>query len=319
MHSKPIIAIYQSELDLVSRWVMDYPDLETGGDFFGFWTRHGDPVIQFVLGPAGNARRTGHSFYQDIDYLKRCGEVLNGRFGLEHIGAWHSHHRLGLSQPSAGDVTTMKNALRSQDLSRFLISICNITGPQSVSIGGFLFRRDARDDYEHCEWKVLKEESPIRQSLRSIGQAIFTSPQTGSSPEVLIDRATSHADASHASNEKAQFSESSYWRTSDGKQYLRNVYEKLRNNKDVENVEILQLDDARVALSFLHEGQGYEIRFPADFPNSAPEVVAKGDAGIVPTVVQKVFKPRHRERNIRRLITSLGVLDDGTILIIRRF
>ena len=85
--------IYQSELDLISRFVMDYPDIETGGDLFGFWTKEGNPVVQYVIGPGKNTTRTAHSFYQDIDYLKKCGNFLNSRFGLEHIGGWHSHHK----------------------------------------------------------------------------------------------------------------------------------------------------------------------------------------------------------------------------------
>jgi hypothetical protein len=40
--------IYQSELDYISRCVLDYPNIETGGDLFGFWTYSGFPVIQYA-------------------------------------------------------------------------------------------------------------------------------------------------------------------------------------------------------------------------------------------------------------------------------
>jgi len=45
--------------------------------------------------------------------------LLNGRFGLEHSGAW-TLIIVYPSHPSGGDVNTMKNALRSQDLRVFL-------------------------------------------------------------------------------------------------------------------------------------------------------------------------------------------------------
>src|SRR5882724_11160421 len=146
MNSRPHVQIYQGELQFISECVLQYPDLETGGDFFGFWSKDGNPVIQYVIGPGDQTTRTGASFFQDIEYLRTCGEALNRLFGLEHIGAWHSHHQLGLLQPSAGDVRTMTNAL-NQQTSRFLISICNIEDSSSVSVGCFLFNRDSGADF----------------------------------------------------------------------------------------------------------------------------------------------------------------------------
>lgn len=34
------------------------------------------------------------AFFQDEDYLELNGNAL-GKMGLEHIGEWHSHHKLG--------------------------------------------------------------------------------------------------------------------------------------------------------------------------------------------------------------------------------
>jgi hypothetical protein len=84
--------IYHSELEFIAKCVRQYPELETGGDYFGFWSQDSIPVIQYALGPGDATDRTSVSFYQDIGYLKACGSLLNSRFGLEHIGAWHSHH-----------------------------------------------------------------------------------------------------------------------------------------------------------------------------------------------------------------------------------
>jgi hypothetical protein len=33
--------IYEQELEHIAGWVQEYPNLETGGDLFGFWTHSG--------------------------------------------------------------------------------------------------------------------------------------------------------------------------------------------------------------------------------------------------------------------------------------
>src|SRR2546430_2275655 len=125
---------------------MRYPDAETGGDFFGLWSKQSDSIVQYVIGPGEQTSRKGASFFPDISYLKECGTILHNSFGLEHIGAWHSHHQMGLTNPSAGDVRTMRNALNSENVKRFLISICNIERG-AVSVGSFLFASDNPQAY----------------------------------------------------------------------------------------------------------------------------------------------------------------------------
>ena len=38
------VLVYQSELDYLSRCILDYPHIETGGQLFGYWTSAGVPV-----------------------------------------------------------------------------------------------------------------------------------------------------------------------------------------------------------------------------------------------------------------------------------
>ena len=61
--------IYQSELDYMSRCILDYPNIETGGQLFGFWTATGVPVVMYVIGPGKNAQHNPTSFVQDQRYL----------------------------------------------------------------------------------------------------------------------------------------------------------------------------------------------------------------------------------------------------------
>jgi hypothetical protein len=59
--------IYHSELEFVSECVMFFPTVETGGDFFGLWSREGAPIVQYVTGPGDETKRTETSFYQDMN------------------------------------------------------------------------------------------------------------------------------------------------------------------------------------------------------------------------------------------------------------
>jgi len=299
---------------------MHFPDTETGGDFFGFWSREGNPVVQYVLGPGDQTCRTGVSFFQDIDYLKECGGVLNKLFGLEHIGAWHSHHQLGLFNPSSGDVQTMRNALRNQHPSRFLISICNIERRSSVSVGCFLFSRDNPQDYTPCNISVLPGNSPVRDSLRHYNLGNSPLRETG---QKLHSRGHRNGPSFTLRNiettkptletGKPHFSENSLWSKKEGHKYLKKIFDKLRDKGSLTSVEIKQLADERPAISFNHYGTIYEIRFPQDFPRSTPEV-------LVLSRIQNEGRNFWRKKQddsegprideVKQIINSLGMLDD---------
>jgi len=308
--------IHQSELELISRFVMDYPDSETGGDFFGAWTKNGEPIVQFITGPGKGTTRTSTSFYQDIDYLKKCGSILNRKYGLEHIGAWHSHHKLSLYNPSSGDINTMKNALKSQNLPRFLISICNINSNSQVSVSGFLFVKDSDREYIDCKWEVLEGTSPIRASINSSNSDLFTSPKT--------NRAVSNIQAYETGEsikgqkiEKPDLPADSFWTTTEGRTYLKKAYEKMQNRNDISEVELLQLEDKRIAISFNYHGEIYELIFPKTFPADAPEIIQK-EVAHSESLMKQLFKSNKRaDKNILELVNSLHLVDKDKIIIIR--
>jgi hypothetical protein len=326
MNFPPRAQIYQGELQFISECVVEYPDLETGGDFFGFWSREGNPVIQYVLGPGNQTSRTGTSFFQDIEYLRECGTVLHNLFGLEHIGAWHSHHQLGLLRPSVGDVRTMRNALRNRHPSRFLISICNIDGRSSVSIGCFLFSRDDEMDYSPCDVLVLPGDSPVRDRLRREGThsplAESRQRKTLVHPPSLALRNTMVNDAERSSQrpEKPRFGEDSYWSKREGQRYLKTVFDKLRHTTNLSAVDIKQLADGRPAISFSYDSTVYEIRFPEDFPRHIPEVLAVDglDDDRIRSIGRSHSNRGSHLESVQRLIDSLQMLDDGRSIIIEQ-
>ncbi|KAJ7393006.1 hypothetical protein OS493_008254 [Desmophyllum pertusum] len=90
------VVMFEEDYRRMQKLVLEYPHLETGGDLFGLWTSNGEAVLHVVLGPGRDCKRTGASFYQDIPYLQRNGELLTQKYMLCHIGEWHSHHQLRL-------------------------------------------------------------------------------------------------------------------------------------------------------------------------------------------------------------------------------
>jgi len=158
--------IYEGELDYLSRCILDYPDIETGGQLFGYWTADGVPVVLYAIGPGPRANHSYAFFNQDVDYLVGVGELLVARYGLQHIGEWHSHHRLGLAVPSGHDASTMVNCIRRQNLGRFLLAIGNCTDAAST-LNAFNFSQGSGYDHVHAAWDVKRGESPFRRVVDS--------------------------------------------------------------------------------------------------------------------------------------------------------
>ncbi|MBL0047090.1 MAG: hypothetical protein IPP32_03225 [Bacteroidetes bacterium] len=286
--------IYQSELDFIARCVLDYPDIETGGDFFGFWTKEGNPVVQYVIGPGKKTTRTSTSFYQDIDYLKECGKFLNGKYGFEHIGGWHSHHRLSLAHPSGGDVNTMRNALRGGNIEKFLISISNIEGNSNVTINGFLFSRNNPNDYSICNWQVLDGISPYRVDINKMNLDLFLDLNTNRISYNSNLQEVNNRNDKKGSIEKPEMPKSSFWKTDKGKETIKKMYEALNNRKDITQFEMIQKDDGRLAFRFIYKNHENEIILPHEYPEKQIEVKRK----LPNDLFTNIEFPHHRNKSI---------------------
>ena len=121
----PKAIIYKSELDFISRCIQDFPNIETGGELFGFWTQLGTPVVLYAVGPGPYARHHPTSFVQDPDYVDNIEAEMCLRTGLQHVGQWHSHHQLGLAHPSGGDVASMQRGVGAPGFPRMILCIGN--------------------------------------------------------------------------------------------------------------------------------------------------------------------------------------------------
>lgn len=155
----------KEEMDILSQYILDYPNIETGGQLFGYWTFDGKPVVLFVLGPGPKAGHYVSFFMQDIDYLKECASILKRNYGLDHVGEWHSHHQLGLSHPSGHDARNISKNMRKLSYKKFLLCIATCSSVES-SINAFMFDSN-KTDYEQIPWVVKDIDSPYRRIIDS--------------------------------------------------------------------------------------------------------------------------------------------------------
>jgi hypothetical protein len=155
------VLIYTGEAERIAYLAVQYPDIETGGDLFGYWTHSGAPVVTYVIGPGVRSRHHATSFYQDERYLHDVGTELYDGHGLQHVGAWHSHHRLGLNQPSAGDLETVWSGMRARHWNRFLLLITTCGDVQEAPVlqNYFLF---TADHVHRLRVQTLPGVSPLR-------------------------------------------------------------------------------------------------------------------------------------------------------------
>ena len=156
--------IYRSELDYLRQCILERSNIETGGQLFGFWTRQGVAVVLFVLGPGPKANHQVAFFNQDLDYLVQVGGALVSRYGLSHIGEWHSHHQLGLAQPSGHDAETMSSVIRERNLGRFLMALGNCT-PTEATVNAFEFTQANGANFRPIPWDVKEFKSPFRELI----------------------------------------------------------------------------------------------------------------------------------------------------------
>ena len=254
--------IYISELDYISRCVLDYPNIETGGDLFGFWTHSGYPVIQYVIGPGPNANHQSTFFNQDGNYLSEIGNKLRETHGLQHIGEWHSHHQLGLAEPSGHDISTVCKAIAQYNLSNFFLVITNIRG-NSSSVNGFMFNREKGRDFDYAGWVILESHSPIRQDFDLKHQDLVYQPRTKEASLLDLSKATFN----NLEFFKPEYS-SEYWLSEKPNHLvLKGIIEAL--GRFVANVQVFQRnDDKTIYLEFHKDNKEYVVIFPIDFPKT---------------------------------------------------
>jgi len=177
--STPTVIIYRSDYDDLSRFILDFPNEETGGQMFGYHTEKGDFVIVFIIGPGPRANHQRTFFNQDEEYLLRVYHILH-KHGLQKIAEWHSHHKLGLACPSDHDEDSVVSVMKKHQMSRHLLCIGNIDHQNRSTLNAFSFSKDNGFRAQHIAWKVIEMESPYRTLIDNCPElaGVLCHPQT---------------------------------------------------------------------------------------------------------------------------------------------
>ena len=260
--ASPIAIIYKSELEVISRFILDYPSIETGGQLFGYWTTTGTPVVLYAIGPGPLSKHNTQSFFQDMDYLNMVGNELFRRYRLQHIGEWHSHHQMDLAHPSGGDVRTMHQAVNNPGFPRMLLCIGNCT-PSETEINAFNFHHDDPYNYVHARWDIVRKDSPYRVMIdNELGQ-ILIQPHTRQASFV----------ASMVSQSGFVKQNTSHWLTEkiENVEMMKHFAEEVKRYNPKQEIKTIMHDSGEPVISICN-GKN-QILFPFGFPEKGPKLL----------------------------------------------
>lgn len=255
--------IYQSELDYMSRCILDYIDIETGGQLFGYWTATGIPVVLYAIGPGRQAKHNPTSFIQDQDYLQLVGNELYKRYRLQHIGEWHSHHQLGLAHPRGGDVNTMQYGVGKPGFPRLLLCIGNCTRTHTT-VNPFIFHENNPREYSQAAWDIVNLESPFRKLADAELRSVLIHPYT---------RFASHGEMRSTRNViKDTSSHRLHWLTekAENVETMKTFVSMVQSMYPATTVKAEILESGEPLISLVEKG--LSIKLPYGFPVKSPIV-----------------------------------------------
>lgn len=257
-------------MDYISKCILDYPNIETGGQLFGFWTTDETPVILYAIGPGPNAEHHLLHFIQDSSYLEHVGEILINKYGLQHIGEWHSHHQLGLAFPSGQDSNNMLQVIQQYGLQKFILCIGNCTKTTS-SLNAFSFHIKNPRNYIQAKWDIKDIDSPFRALIDTELEDILIHPRqkNASLGNLFV--------VEHQNTTATPKYDNNYWLNVKGNNaILKDIIDYL-TIYDGFKVNI-QMDKQKIVHLFLNKpGTKKHIIFPDRFPYTSPIIETEKD------------------------------------------
>lgn len=261
------LIIYQSELDYLSKCILEYPHVETGGNLFGLWTPFGIPIIHYVVGPGPNAIHETTHFKQDFNFLDKNADLLVGEHALHHIGTWHSHHSLNLSKPSDGDTESTLSGMKECNLTSFILLIGNYRNGKSTVNAFRYFNNGSR---VKLKWVILNGISPVRLIYDKMHTDwIYTPAGTAS---MLPLETCSLIEGRRTVIPKPQF-DSQYWleQTENKKEFVK-IINFLKTQ--YEHVSIYQLNESAIEVRVESKDDIFKFIFDSTFPKKSPQLLA---------------------------------------------
>jgi hypothetical protein len=163
------LIIWESELRAIAAEAAAWT-VETGGDLFGRW--QASPTVFLATKAGPNAQRDNAHFRLDVDYLRQLSEPLAADWALRYFGDWHSHHRLGLSEPSSGDrrrIRQLGNRNKFPGMAEVIVTTEGSHDAPTVRIHPWSYDLAGESEPAAMSVRVLAGCSPIRQALIARG------------------------------------------------------------------------------------------------------------------------------------------------------
>lgn len=267
-YSQNKIIIYQSELDYLSKCILESPQIETGGNLFGLWTPFGIPLVHYVVGPGPNAIHNPTHFRQDFDFLDRNADFLVNEHALHHIGSWHSHHSLGLTQPSTGDTESTLSGMRECHLARFILLIGNYRRGKSM-VNAFSYFSNGK--CVKLKWVILKGDSPFRLIYDKAHPNLLFKPH-GIADMMPLEESSLINDTEIPRPQPPVFDESYWLAVPENKKEFAVIVKFLKT--EFENVFIYQANDSTVEIKIETLSTTYKFVFDKTFPRESPKLLA---------------------------------------------
>jgi transcriptional regulator with XRE-family HTH domain len=180
------IAIYASELQGIGLESRNWT-VETGGDLFGIW---GDIPIVYLATRAGPKAKREHTHFRlDVDYLIKLSGTLERDWGLRYFGDWHSHHDLGLLQPSGGDrkrIVGLAAKNHFSEMAEFIVTFrSGLKGGKGIEVHPYAYLGLPSEELSDVALVILKGISPVREAL--IAENLLPEQQLNSFSDFPLD------------------------------------------------------------------------------------------------------------------------------------
>ena len=199
------------------------------------------------------------------------GDALLQRYGLQHIGEWHSHHQLGLAHPSGHDASNMQMVVNQKHLGKFLLCIGNC-GAHASTLNAFNFM-EGEQSYLQASWMIKEMDSPYRRLVDYELRNILVHPHCMESNMIGLKI---------LEEDKPLFRHDYWLCDKQNNLTLKKIVDFLCQFADNKGCEV-KLDTLGYVHLFVNKSgeSKEEIFFPVGFPHEAPEV--KRQSGVCVT------------------------------------
>ena len=169
------VFIYESEFFAMAYEAKRTPTTEIGGDLYGTFTHGAMPVIWLASGPGPHCQLNQMDFQQDVEFTTWWAKFLMQNYAVQYIGSWHSHHMLGLSRPSAGDVRAAKQYAERHHRQSTLEVIANHDSdelaargkrPLTTRLSAYFYPDVQVRPWVPARFQLMKGVSPLRERLK---------------------------------------------------------------------------------------------------------------------------------------------------------